>query len=139
MSIFTIPSRIIVTCNKRLTPWLTLEVEELGYTVVESFATGVQIVGTVNDCIRLNLNLRCASQVLYSLFQFRCNSPEDLYNRVMKYPWESLIANDGYFSVTSHVDHPSVNNTMFANVKVMDAIVDKILRETAKRPDQVRK
>jgi 23S rRNA G2445 N2-methylase RlmL len=135
MSIFTTPSRIIITCNKRLAPWLKLEVEELGYTIVESFATGVELKGTVNDCIKLNLNLRCASQVLYSLFEFRCNSPEDLYNNVMKYPWESLIANDGYFSVTSHVDHPSVNNTMFTNVKVKDAITDKIRRETAHRPD----
>jgi putative N6-adenine-specific DNA methylase len=50
---------------------------------------------------------------------------------------ESLIANDGYFSVTSHVDHPSVNNTMFTNVKVKDAIADKIRRETARRPIQV--
>lgn len=135
MSIFTTPSRIIITCNKRLAPWLQLEVEQLGYTPVRIFATGIELTGTVNDCIKLNLNLRCASQVLYSLFAFRCNSVDDLYNRILKYPWENLIANDGYFSVTSHVDHPSVNNTMFTNVKVKDAIVDKILRETAKRPD----
>lgn len=135
MSIFTTPSRIIITCNKRLAPWLQLEVEQLGFTPVRVFSTGIELTGTVNDCIKLNLNLRCASQVLYSLFAFRCNSVEDLYNRILKYPWESLIANDGYFSVTSHVDHPSVNNTMFTNVKVKDAIVDKILRETAKRPD----
>lgn len=135
MSIFTTPSKIIITCNKRLTPWLKLEVEELGFTVIDSFATGVELKGTVNDCIKLNLNLRCASQVLYSLFEFRCNSPEDLYKRVIAYPWEKLIANDGYFSVTSHVDHPSVNNTMFTNVKVKDAIADKIKRETAHRPD----
>ncbi len=135
MSIFTTPSKIIITCNKRLTPWLKLEVEELGFTIVESFATGVELNGTVNDCIKLNLNLRCASQVLYSLFEFRCNSPEDLYKSVFAYSWEKLIANDGYFSVTSHVDHPSVNNTMFSNVKVKDAIADKIRRETAHRPD----
>ncbi len=135
MSIFTTPSKIIITCNKRLTPWLQLEVEELGFTIVEAFATGVELKGTVNDCIKLNLNLRCASQVLYSLFEFRCNSVDDLYNRVMKYPWENLISHEEYFSVTSHVDHPSVNNTMFTNVKVKDAIADKIRRETAKRPD----
>jgi putative N6-adenine-specific DNA methylase len=135
MSIFTTPSKIIITCNKRLAPWLALEVEELGYKVVESFATGVELEGTVNDCIRLNLNLRCASQVLYSLFKFRSNSPEDLYNGVFKYDWQNLIPTDGYFSVTSHVDHPSVNNTMFTNVKVKDAIADKIRRETSKRPD----
>ncbi|MBL7839466.1 MAG: class I SAM-dependent RNA methyltransferase [Cyclobacteriaceae bacterium] len=134
-NIFTTPSRIIITCNKRLAPWLKLEVEELGFSVVDTFATGVELKGTVEDCIRLNLNLHCASQVLYSLYEFRCNSPEELYKKLMTYPWEKLIANDGYFSVTSHVDHPSVNNTMFTNVKVKDAIADRIRRETAKRPD----
>lgn len=135
MSIFTTPNKIVITCNKRLTPWLELEVKELGYEIVESFATGVEIKGTVNDCIRLNLNLRCASQVLYSLIRFRCNSPDELYNGVFKYPWETLIANDGYFSVTSVTKHPSIDNSMFVNVKVKDAIADKIRRETAKRPD----
>ena len=28
---------------------------------------------------------------------------------------------DGYFSVTSTVDHPTINNSLFANVKVKDA------------------
>jgi len=135
MSIFTTPSRIVITCNKRLTPYLQIEVEQLGFTIEKSFTTGVELKGTVNDCIKLNLNLRCASQVLYSLFQFRCNSPEDLYKNVIAHPWENIISTDEYFSVTSHVDHPSVNNTMFSNVKVKDAIADKIRRETAKRPD----
>jgi 23S rRNA G2445 N2-methylase RlmL len=135
MSIFTTPSKIFITCNKRLTPWLAMEVEQLGYKIIETLPTGVEIEGTVNDCIRLNLNLRCASQVLYSLFKFRCNSVDELYNRVFKYDWQDLIPTDGYFSVTSHVDHPSVNNTMFTNVKVKDAIADKIRRETSKRPD----
>jgi 23S rRNA G2445 N2-methylase RlmL len=135
MSIFTTPSRIIITCNKRLTPWLTLEVEELGFTVERTFSTGVELKGTVNDCIKLNLNLRCASQVLYSLYEFRCNGPDELYNKLLTYPWEKIISNEEYFSVTSHVDHPSVNNTMFTNVKVKDAIADKIRRETMRRPD----
>lgn len=135
MSIFTTPNKIVITCNKRLTPWLELEVKELGYNITASFATGVEVSGTVNDCIRLNLNLRCASQVLYSLFRFRCNSPEELYQGVFKYSWENLIANDGYFSVTSVTKHPSIDNSMFVNVKVKDAIADKIRRETMKRPD----
>jgi 23S rRNA G2445 N2-methylase RlmL len=135
MSIFTTPNKIIITCNKRLTPWLRLEVEELGFDVVDTFATGIELRGTVEDCIRLNLNLRCASQVLYSLFAFRCNSPEQLYDKLLTYPWEKIISVNEYFSVTSHVDHPSVNNTMFTNVKVKDAIADRIRRETAKRPD----
>jgi putative N6-adenine-specific DNA methylase len=71
MNVFSDRSRIIITCNKRLTPYLELEVTELGFTLVRTFQTGVELEGTVADCIRLNLNLRCASQVHYSLKEFR--------------------------------------------------------------------
>jgi putative N6-adenine-specific DNA methylase len=53
MSIFTTPSLIIITCNKRLAPWLQLEVEQLGFTIEKTFSTGVELKGTVNDCIKL--------------------------------------------------------------------------------------
>ena len=108
---------------------------ELGYTVQRTFPTGVELEGTVNDCIRLNLNLRCASQVLYSLRTFTANSPDDVYKHVKSMPWEELIPEEGYFTVTNQVDHPTVNNSMFVNVKVKDAIVDGIRERTKKRPD----
>ena len=58
MSNLTTSSRIIITCPKRLSPFLAQEVEELGFTLERKFITGVELQGTVNDCIRLNLNLR---------------------------------------------------------------------------------
>ncbi len=135
MSIFTTPSRIVVTCPKRLTPYLEKEIIELGFIPVRSFVTGVELQGTVNDCIRLNLNLRCASQVLYSLQEFRANAPDDLYDKLIYYPWENLLETTGYFSVSSKVDHFTVNNEMFVNLRVKDAIADRLLRETLKRPN----
>jgi 23S rRNA G2445 N2-methylase RlmL len=133
--IFTASSRIIITCSKRLAPYLEKEILELNFQPVRTFATGVELKGTVNDCIVLNLNLYCASQVLYSLKEFRCNSPDDLYEALIRYPWENLIAPDGYFSITSHAEHFTINNEMFVNVKVKDAIADRMRRETLKRPD----
>jgi 23S rRNA G2445 N2-methylase RlmL len=133
--LFTTPSRIIVTCSKRLAPYLEQEILELGFTPERTFVTGVELQGTVNDCIRLNLNLRCASQVLYSLKSFRCNGPDDLYEALIRYPWENLLSNDGYFSVTSNATHFTVNNDMFVNVKVKDGIADRMRRETMRRPD----
>jgi putative N6-adenine-specific DNA methylase len=135
VKVFETTSRIIVTCNKRLSLHLQSEIEELGFSVVRTFATGVELEGTVKDCIRLNLNLRCASQVLYSLKVFSANSPEHVYRTVINLPWEKLIAKDGYLSVTSHVDHFTVNNPLFVNVKVKDAIADRMRRETGQRPD----
>lgn len=135
MNVFSDRSRIIITCNKRLTPYLELEVTELGFTLVRTFQTGVELEGTVADCIRLNLNLRCASQVHYSLKEFRAEHPEELYNVLVRMPWENILTNTSYISVTCTVDQLTVNNEMFVNVKVKDAIVDKLRRETSIRPD----
>ncbi len=128
-------SRIIVTCSKRLSPYLQQEIMELGFTIVRTFPTGVELSGTMNDCIRLNLNLRCASQVLYSLKEFSANHPEDVYKILLQMPWENLLSNDNYFSITSNVDNPSVNNSLYANVKVKDAIVDRMRNKTGGRPN----
>lgn len=135
MNVFSDRSRIIITCNKRLTPYLELEVTELGFTLIRTFQTGVELEGTVEDCIRLNLNLRCASQVHYSLKEFRAEHPEELYNVLVRMPWENILNNTSYISVTCTVDQLTVNNEMFVNVKVKDAIVDKLRRETSIRPD----
>lgn len=64
MSLFHITSEIIITCHNRLAPYLSQEVGDLGFELLETFATGVRLEGTLADCIKLNLNLRCASQVL---------------------------------------------------------------------------
>jgi len=133
--LFSTPSRIIITCNKRLSPYLEMEVKELGFTPERTFPTGVEMGGTINDCIKLNLNLRCASQVLYLISEFAANSVDDVYNGLLKIEWEKIIAGDGYFSVTSNVDHPSITNTLFANVKVKDAIADRMRNETESRPN----
>lgn len=133
--LFTTTSRIIVTCSKRLAPYLEKEIVELGLKPTRSFITGVELQGTVKDCILLNLNLRCASQVLYSLKEFRCNGPDELYNALIRYPWENLLSPEDYFSVTSNANHFTVNNELFVNVKVKDAIADRMRRETMRRPD----
>ena len=135
MDVFSLSSRIIITCNKRLAPYLEQEVVNLGFRPTHTFATGVELKGTVRDCIRLNLNLRCASQVLYSIREFSIQSPDELYRKIVAMPWEQLLSSRGYFSVTSHVDHPSVNTPLFVNVKVKDAIVDRMRQRAGRRPD----
>jgi putative N6-adenine-specific DNA methylase len=101
MQVFHTESKIIITCNKRLAPYLQQEVEALGYKPTRVFQTGVELLGTVNDTIALNLNLRCASQILYSLKSFTAADPKELYDNLVEIEWEQLIDFTGYFSVTS--------------------------------------
>ncbi|MFA6059371.1 MAG: class I SAM-dependent RNA methyltransferase [Taibaiella sp.] len=135
MSLFTIAAPITITCNKRLAPYLEQEVRELGFEVEEAFITGVRLNGTINDCIRLNLNLRCASQVLFSLDSFEAHHPDDIYNNLLELAWEDLLPDPGYFSVTSNVLHDTVNNSMFVNLRVKDAVVDRLREIRGVRPE----
>ncbi|MFM2191828.1 MAG: hypothetical protein RLZZ118_785 [Bacteroidota bacterium] len=127
-------SKIIVTCNRRLSAYLEKEIIALGYTPVKVFLTGVELQGTMQDCIKLNLHLRCASQVLLSIKEFYCDHPEDLYDAVLDINWTSIITSETYFSITSNVFHDSINNGMYANVKVKDAIVDVFKDKGLERP-----
>ena len=135
MQVFHTPSKIILTCNKRLSPYLKDEVEALGFDIKRVFQTGIELEGTVNDCIPLNINLRCVSQVLYSLGSFKAADPQELYNHLVTIEWEKLIDFAGYFSVTSNVNNEHILTPLYANVKVKDAIVDRIKGIKGIRPN----
>lgn len=135
MQSFTTISRIIVTCSNRLSPYLQQEIIELGFKPVRLFKTGVELQGSLLDCIRLNLNLRCASQVLFSLKEFRANNATDVYNNLVEFEWEEIIVADGYFSISSNVSNETITNNLFANVKVKDAIADRFRNKTGGRPN----
>ena len=135
MDFFTTDSRIIVTCSNRLSAYLQQEIEELGFKPVRIFKTGVELTGNLQDCIKLNLNLRCASQVLYSLKEFRAYDANDLYKTLLQMEWEKIIPADGYFSISSNVSNETITNNLFANVKVKDAIADRFREKTGSRPD----
>jgi 23S rRNA G2445 N2-methylase RlmL len=135
MKIFEATSTIIVTCSNRIAPYLQKEAEALGYTPVRVFKTGIELKGTMQDCIRLNLSLRCASQVLFSVKQFRAANADALYKGLVGFYWDNIIHPDAYFSITSNVSNETINNSLFANVKVKDAIVDYFRNKTGTRPN----
>ena len=135
MQLFNSSQKIIVTCSNRLAPYLQQEIEALGFTPVRVFKTGVELFGTMENCIKLNLNLRCASQVLFSVHEFTAVNANELYDQLVAFPWEDILKPDGYFSITSNVSNDTINNSLFANVKVKDAVVDRFRNITGERPD----
>ncbi len=135
MKIFNTESRIIITCSNRLSPYLQQEILNLGYTAVRIFKTGVEIEGNMQDCIKLNLNLRCASQVLFSIKEFRAVNADDVYKIALDVEWENIIPAEGYFSISSNVSNETITNNLFANVKLKDAIADRFRDKTGARPD----
>ena len=135
MQVFDTSNKIIVTCSNRLSPFLQQEIAELGFTAKRIFKTGIELNGTLADCIKLNLNLRCASQVLFSVNEFTAFNADELYKVLLNFEWENIIPADGYFSITSNVDNDTINNSLYANVKVKDAVADRFRDRTGQRPN----
>lgn len=118
-----------------MSEYLAAEVRDLGYEPSRIFKTAVELRGSLNDCIHLNLNLRCATQVRFSIHSFRAQRPEDVYQEVLTIPWEEIIPIDEKFSVSNSAEHVTLNNTMYMNVRVKDAIVDRFREKAGRRPD----
>lgn len=128
-------SIILITCSAGLVDYVRREVEDVGYQVGESHKTGLEVEGDLYDTMRLNLYLRTAHNVLFLLKQFKCNYPDELYHNTMNLPWEEIISPQEYLSVVGKVNTEHVDNSMYANLKVKDAIVDRIANKTSSRPD----
>lgn len=128
-------SNIIVTCPKYISKYLSKEIEDLGYIVDEQRVTGVSIKGTLNDCIKLNLHIRTGNQVLWLWQKIMAKNADELYEQCLKMPWEDLLDVDSYLCITSNVQNETIDNNLYANVKLKDAIVDRFREKKGLRPD----
>ena len=138
MDIWKKKSKILVTCPKGVAPYLQAEMTALGFPVLAQLDTAIQTEGSLNDTLLLNLHLRTAQRVLYKLTTIPVSTPGALYGHLYDFPWETLISASGktaYFCVTSIVDNPLITDSRFVNVKVKDAIVDRIRDKCGLRPD----
>lgn len=124
-----------ISCAEHVVPYLRAEVEAMGYEVQEEDKVSVAVGADLVEALRLTLHLRTAQQVYWLLDRTRCISLKMLEQWARSYRWEELIPNDAYLSISSNVAHPSVTNTMYPNLLLKDAIVDRIKEKTGERPD----
>lgn len=127
--------RIHITCPKAIPEILSREVASLGLPVHAVLPAGVETEGTLEDAMRCNLWLRTAHRVLLQLHACQAETPQEMYEGVSNVPWEEWIPHDGYVSVVSSIDTPSIDNTQFANLRCKDAIVDRMRAIHGTRPD----
>ncbi|NDV23473.1 class I SAM-dependent RNA methyltransferase [Desulfovibrio sp. JC022] len=127
-------SVVLVTCPKGFSPYLAEEMGRLGFKIRAELYAGVETKASLNDCMRLNLWVRCGHRVMYQLKKFKADTPDEMYNQVKDMVWENILGPDDYLTVTSSVRTETVNDSRFANVKVKDAIVDRIREKCGRRP-----
>jgi len=132
---FNKTGKILISCALKAVPYLRKELAESGFIVHNEGPASVESEGTLNDCIKLNINLRTANRVTYLISKFPATDPDELYQQVKtKIIWNDAVDLSGYFSVSSYADNPSINNTMFVNQRCKDAIADYFFEQHKNRP-----
>jgi len=135
MADFRINGTVSVTCPLGIAPWLEQEVKAHGFKPVQTRETGLELKASLNECVYLNYWLRTAHRIHYLINEKPVQNTKQLYEWIYTLPWQEWIHEDGYFSVTSRVDHASVTNSQIANLTVKDAVADKMRNLKGTRPD----
>jgi putative N6-adenine-specific DNA methylase len=135
MSLWARKNRIAITCAKGVPPFLKKEILSVGFPVLSVGVAEVGTEGTLEDTMKLNLLIRTGHRILFLVDSFVAKDPDDLYKRIVRINWEDHISEDGYFCVTSSVKNPTIKDSRFANLKVKDAIVDRMDEKFGQRPD----
>ncbi len=124
-----------VTCAPSLASYLKEELEVLGFEILSMDKTGVETLATTRECMLLNLRLRTAFHVLQRFADINCRNADELYSEAKRLPWDRVIDPEGFLSVTSNVRNDTITNSMFPNMRLKDAICDKLVEKIGKRPD----
>ncbi len=132
---WTEKTAIVATCGRGCAAALQGELRALGYAPRELSPTSVGVEGDLTDAMRLNLWLRTANRVLFEVAGFAVDSPDDLYAAVHDLPWEDWLRSDVPFHVHGVAQHPSIRDSRFALLRCKDAVADRFVARTGRRPD----
>jgi putative N6-adenine-specific DNA methylase len=94
----------------------------------------VSFFGNQETLYKANFLLRTALRILKPVAEFEVKKKEQLYNYAKKVEWSEYLALGKTFAVDSTVQSETFVNTMYASLKVKDAIADYFRETSGKRP-----
>lgn len=110
------------------------ELKALGAESVSVERRAVSFMGDQELMYKANFHLRTALKILKPIAEFEVPNRDDLYDQAKKIEWSKYLALGKSFALDSTVQSEMFVNTMYASLKVKDAIVDQFREATGKRP-----
>lgn len=129
------PLTIAVKTLAGLENVLATEVKEIGGENIRIGRRAVIFEGDKKILYRANYRLRTALRVLKQLTEFSFTSADDFYRQCRAIRWEEIMTEKNSFVVFSDVFNcKDFRNSMFASLKLKDALVDSFRFKTGNRP-----
>ncbi|MBV5349344.1 RNA methyltransferase [bacterium] len=114
---------------------LAQELIEIGADEVQIGRRSVYFSGDMKMLYKANYCLRTALRILVPIDSYKIYSVDDLYQRAKNFKWEDLFDCDQTFAIQSTVFSDLFDNSMYASLKLKDAIVDRFRYKFDKRPN----
>ncbi|MDP2601512.1 MAG: class I SAM-dependent RNA methyltransferase [Deltaproteobacteria bacterium] len=126
--------RFFATCPRGLEVILAGELRLLDAEKVHAVGGGVQFSGDFFLCYRANLESRVASRILWQVAAGRYRDEEDIYRSAYALPWTDWFDAARTIRVDVSATKSPLTSLNFVTLKIKDALCDKILRLTGRRP-----
>jgi putative N6-adenine-specific DNA methylase len=131
-------SRFFVTCARGVEEITETELKQIGAEKIERVHGGLFFEGNQDALYRAHLWLRTANRILLVLRSFPVKTPDELYENLKKFKWETFLRPGLTFAVDCTISGRNsiqLNHSQYAKLKAKDAIVDRMREKTGDRPD----
>ncbi len=102
------------------------EVRHLGYETKEVKDGSVTFEGDAEAICLCNINLRSAERIMIKLAEFKVTSFDELFEKVKKINWESIIEKDAAFPVKGHSVRSVLHSVPDCQAIIKKAIVSRL-------------
>ena len=123
------------SCPEGFEDALADELRKLGLGHIRKLKGRATFEGTMLDAYRACMFSRLASRVFTVLERFEAANSDALYEATYNIAWEDILNPGASFSVSARGVTDELRNTHFSSLRVKDAICDRLVDETGKRPD----
>ena len=111
--------------------------EELNSYIKQSVTTdygGVYFKGSKEDMYRINYKTRIGMNLHLKLFDGYISNYNDLYKTIYNFHWHKILNHNNTFVIKTKLNSNIIKKQNFCTMRIKDAIVDRIRKETDKRP-----
>jgi putative N6-adenine-specific DNA methylase len=117
---------LIATATFGLEMVVKHEVQALGFEITKGADGRIEFEATLEDIPRANLWLRSADRVLLKMGEFKALTFDELFEQTKALPWESLITEDGKFTVKGKAVKSTLGSIRACQAIVKKAVVEKL-------------
>ncbi len=127
--------KMVATTMFGLEEVLATELRNLGAQDVKVGVRNVSFKGDKGFMYKANIALRTAIRILKPIQQFKVFDEDDLYKKLKRFNWETVMHVDDTFAIAAVVNSKQfTSNSHYIALKSKDAIVDYFREKLHKRP-----